>query len=198
MNNFWNDRYSENGYAYGKEPNDFLRENISSFSPGAEILCIAEGEGRNAIYLAKQGFQVTSIDQSEVGIIKTIERARSENVNLTAMVANLENFEFGDKKWDGIVSIFGHLPSSLRKIVHNKILNGLKDNGIYLCEAYTQEQLKFGTGGPKDLEMFLSSEIIKSELNSLKILKLEEKNRFISEGKYHNGMSAVVQFIGKK
>lgn len=198
MINFWDERYSEDGYAYGKEPNDFLRENFGLFSPDANILCIAEGEGRNALFLAKQGFHVTSVDQSEVGIKKTIERANAENIKLHAIVANLENFEFGEQKWDGIVSIFGHLPPALRKKVHEKIYKSLKENGIFLFEAYTPNQIKFGTGGPKDPDMCLTKEIVQEELNQFKTLKMEEKERHISEGKYHQGQSAVLQFIGKK
>lgn len=198
MNNFWNDRYSENGFAYGTHANDFLQESVHFLKPKSKILCLAEGEGRNAIFLAKQGFQVTAVDQSEVGIQKMKDWANRENLEIDAIVADLNEFNLGENKWDGIISIFGHLPPVLREKVHHKIIKSLKFDGIYICEAYTPDQLKFGTGGPKDPEMFLSLEIIQKELKDLTILKLEEKERSISEGKYHKGMSAVVQFIGKK
>lgn len=198
MKEFWNERYSENGFAYGIHANDFLIENYHIFKPGGRILCLAEGEGRNAIFLAKQGFDVCAVDQSEVGINKLNNWATKENVKIDTVLADLIEYGFGESKWDGIISIFGHLPPALRAKVHHGIIKSLKVGGLYLCEGYTVEQLKFGTGGPKDSQLFLSKEIIEEELKELKVIKLETKERLINEGKYHQGMSAVVQFIGKK
>lgn len=198
MKEFWNQRYSEAGFAYGKEANDFLRQEVSRFPKGARILCIAEGEGRNALFLAAQGFEVTAMDMSEVGMRKAQEQAQTQSLKLETIVANLEDYELGENQWDGIVSIFGHLPASLRMNVHAKIIRALKPGAIFLLEAYTPEQLPLGTGGPKDLSMLMSKSIIDQELTSLKSLVCRELRRTIHEGKYHHGESAVIQYIGQK
>jgi SAM-dependent methyltransferase len=198
MKEFWNERYSENGFAYGIKANDFLIENYHIFNPRSRILCLAEGEGRNAIFMAKHGFDVCAVDQSEIGINKLNKWATEENIKIESVVADLNEYGLGENKWDGIISIFGHLPPILRAKVHHEIIKSLKVGGLFLCEGYTIEQLKFGTGGPKDSQLFLSKEILQEELKELKLIKLEAKERIISEGKYHQGNSAVVQFIGQK
>jgi SAM-dependent methyltransferase len=198
MQNFWNNRYAEEGFSYGKEANDFLKANISRFPAQSKILCLAEGEGRNAIFLAQKGFHVTAVDFSEVGMKKASQWARELNLSLETMTANLATFELGEGVWDGIISIFGHLPSEIRTPLHQRIIRALKPKGIFLMEAYTPDQLQLGTGGPKDLSLFMTSAIIKQDFSELETICLEEKKRCIEEGKYHNGESAVVQFIGRK
>jgi len=198
MQNFWNNRYAENGFSYGKEANDFLKENISRLSPHSRILCLAEGEGRNAIFLAQNGHQVTAVDFSEVGMNKASQWARDLNLPLETITANLATFELGEGVWDSIISIFGHLPPEIRSPLHQKIVRALRPEGLFLIEAYTPEQLKFGTGGPKDTQLLVTKGNIEKELAELESIYLEEKIRFIREGKYHQGESAVVQFIGRK
>jgi SAM-dependent methyltransferase len=198
MKDFWNQRYGEQGFAYGTEANDFLRQEYHRFKPGGEILCIAEGEGRNALFLAAHSFQVTAMDQSEVGMQKAHLRATKEGLHLSTITADLENFDFGLGKWDAIVSIFGHLPPVLREEVHGKIVKALRLGGYFLMEAYTPEQLPLGTGGPKDINLMVTSEIIQKELSELSPEILQEVRRPIHEGKYHEGESAVIQFIGKQ
>lgn len=197
MKDFWNQRYGEQGFAYGTEANDFLRQEYHRFKPGGEILCIAEGEGRNALFLAAHSFQVTAMDQSEVGMQKAHLRATKEGLHLSTITADLENFNMGEASWDGIVSIFGNLPTDLRKNVHHKIIQALRPGGYFLLEAYTPDQLTLGTGGPKDLNMMMTKTIIKEELAELTPVILQEVRRPIHEGKYHEGESAVIQFIGK-
>jgi ubiquinone/menaquinone biosynthesis C-methylase UbiE len=198
MKDFWDTRYSEDGYAYGLEPNDFLKENYKQIQAGGRVLCLSEGEGRNAIFLAHQGLDVTAVDISEVGLNKAKERAKKEGVNLTTFLADLENFEFGENSWDGLISIFGHLPPSLRSKVHSKIFPSLKKNGIFLLEAYTPEQLLLKTGGPKDESMMLTLSIVEKELSKLNPAIKRTCVRDIQEGKYHSGPSAVLQYLGKK
>jgi 2-polyprenyl-3-methyl-5-hydroxy-6-metoxy-1,4-benzoquinol methylase len=197
MKEFWNSRYSE-GDAYGEEPNDFLASQVKSLPAGGKILCLAEGEGRNALFLAQNGFQVSAVDFSEVGMNMAKKKADAQGVFLETHVADLAEFDLGQEKWDGIISIFGHLPPELRKKVHQKIAQALKPQGIFLFEAYTPEQLQYGTGGPKDVSMMLTEEIVDKELNSLKVLLKKKTLRDIHEGKYHQGMSSVLQYIGQK
>ena len=196
--NFWDQRYSEEGLAYGKDPNDFLKEQSKTFLKDGKILCLCEGEGRNAIFLAQLGFDVTAVDSSTVGLNKAQAWAQNLNLDIKTIVCDLNDFSLGENQWDGIISIFGHLPPVLRKSVHEKIIKGLKPGGLYLFEAYTKEQLKFNSGGPKDESMLLSEEIIKNDLNDLENVVTNKVEREIHEGKYHQGMSAVIQYLGRK
>ena len=132
----WNERYQDESFFYGKEPNDFLKENIELIKPGSKILCLAEGEGRNAVYLATKGFFVTAIDQSSVGLEKLKLLATENNVIVETMVADLNDYQIEENKWDVILSIWCHLPSELRKKVHANCVKGLKQNGIFILEAY--------------------------------------------------------------
>lgn len=197
MKDFWNERYLE-GNVYGDEANTFLKERTSVFPKDAKILCLAEGEGRNAIFLAKQGFQVTAVDFSETGMKHAKERAQKEGIPLTTVVADLNEYDIGENQWDGVVSIFGHLPPEIRKKVYAGITKGLKKGGVFLFEAYTPEQLEYGTGGPKDVSFLITEEIVQEGLSSLETIFQKKLLREIHEGKYHNGKSSVIQYIGKK
>jgi 2-polyprenyl-3-methyl-5-hydroxy-6-metoxy-1,4-benzoquinol methylase len=198
MKDFWDARYSEDGFAYGVEANDFLKSTYSEISPGGKVLCLSEGEGRNAIFLAQQGFDVTAIDLSSVGLKKAQERANNEGIKLTTIVTDVNDFDFGFESWDGIISIFGHLPSNIRTKVHEKIFPSLKKDGVYIFEAYTPEQLLLKTGGPKDESMMLTLSIVDKELFQLSPSIKRTCVRDIQEGKYHRGLSAVLQYLGKK
>ena len=179
---FWNELFLEKD-VYGEEVNAFLKEQVKLLRAGASILCIAEGQGRNALYLSKQGFQVTAVDQSEIGINQIKEKAKAQNLLIEAYAADLTDYDFGENKWDAIVSIFGHLPSDLRRKVHQKITKGLKREGLFIMEAYSQEQLKYETGGPKSLDLLLSTDVLREELPELKVIKLEKLEREVIEGK---------------
>lgn len=198
MKSMWDKRYSEEGFAYGEGPNDFLAKHYSRIKPNGNVLCIAEGEGRNALFLARKGFKVTAVDFSEVGMSKAKKIAEKENLPLETIVSDLEVFDLGEAKWDAVISIFAHLPPTIRKIVHGRIETSLKDGGLLILEAYRPEQLELGTGGPPKRDMMMNLEILRMEIPHLKPELQQEMERNIHEGKYHNGLSAVVQYIGKK
>ena len=198
LKDFWNKRYSEDGFAYGLLPNDFLAAQFHLLKPQGKILCLSEGEGRNAFFLASKGFHVTAVDLSEVGMAKLKERAIQENMQIETIVSDLAVFDIGENKWDGIISIFAHLPPDLRKFVHAGVEKGLKADGVFLLEAYRPEQITFGTGGPPSVDMMMSQQTLSQELPHLKCELIMEIERDIHEGNYHNGRSAVVQFIGRK
>ncbi|MFP5385118.1 MAG: class I SAM-dependent methyltransferase [Bacteriovoracia bacterium] len=198
MKDFWNTRYAEYDSVYGTSPNDFLRDQVHCLPQQGKILCLAEGEGRNALFLAQNGFIVTAVDFSEKAIEKLQRRSKELNLSIQTVVADLNDFEMGSSEWDGIVSIFGHLPPRTRKIVHGKIVRALKPEGVFLMEAYCPEQLLLKTGGPKEEDMFMTLDIINEELSDLKPQIKRTCIREINEGLFHNGLSAVVQFIGSK
>jgi 2-polyprenyl-3-methyl-5-hydroxy-6-metoxy-1,4-benzoquinol methylase len=198
MKSKWDERYQTENYFYGKDPNDFLKETIKMIPPGSRILCLAEGEGRNAVYLASLGFRVTALDQSSVGLSKLTQLASEKNVHVETILADLSEYKIEANTWDAIVSIWCHLPSTLRKIVYSDCVKGLKHGGLFILEAYTPKQLEFKTGGPDNIDLLLTKEIIKEELLGLECFTLIEKNREIYEGQGHRGMSAVVQVLAKK
>ena len=162
----WDERYSSKEYVYGTKPNDFLKNNFNSI-PKGKILSLAEGEGRNAIFLAKQGYSVTAVDSSLVGIKKGKKLAKKNGVEVEFVHADLTEYDLGENRWDGIISIFFPLPSLLRKTLYKKVERGLKVNGVLLIEAYTPEQLNFGTGGGNSVDVMQSKKSLIHELEAL-------------------------------
>jgi 2-polyprenyl-3-methyl-5-hydroxy-6-metoxy-1,4-benzoquinol methylase len=193
----WNERYSSERYAYGTTANDFLVSMIDRL-PAGKILCLAEGEGRNAVWLAQQGNEVTAVDASDVGLQKANRLAEERGVEITAVHADLADYDIGEQRWDAIISIFCHLPPGLRRDVHRRCVEGLRDDGMILLEAYTPLQLEYRTGGPPVAEMMMDASSLSSELNGLKFLHLQECVRDIHEGEFHEGKGAVVQLLAMK
>jgi SAM-dependent methyltransferase len=193
----WDERYSAEGYAYGTAPNQFLKENVHSI-PKGKVLSLAEGEGRNAVFLAQQGYSVTAVDASLVGLNKARNLAEKNGVVIECMHADLADYDFGNNEWDAIVSIFCPLPSSLRIALYKKVMTGLKRDGVFLLEAYTPDQLKHGTGGGNLVDMMQTKESLNNELAGLEFTHLIELERDVIEGIYHTGTGAVVQAIATK
>jgi len=193
----WDERYASDEYAYGTSPNTFLAENFASI-PEGRILSLAEGEGRNAVFLARQGYSVTAVDASAVGLAKAGKLAEKHGVVIECVHADLAHYDIGENAWDGIVSIFCPVPSAVRKELHRRVVAGLKPNGVLLLEAYTPDQLKHGTGGGKSPDLMMTADALRAELTGLEFQHLVELEREIIEGSYHTGIGAVVQAIASK
>lgn len=193
----WNQRYDTDAYVYGTEPNEFLKQQVGKL-PKGNILCLADGEGRNSVYLATLGYDVTAVDSSDVGLAKAQKLAAEKGVTITTQVADLADYDLGQGQWQGIVSIFCHLPPPLRKQVHGNINTALADGGVFLLEAYTPEQLQHGTGGPPNAAMMMTAAELPTELAGLHIDSCNELERQVLEGEGHSGTGAVVQLIAKK
>jgi 2-polyprenyl-3-methyl-5-hydroxy-6-metoxy-1,4-benzoquinol methylase len=193
----WNARYGDNDYFYGTEPNDFLRQNAESL-PDGPMLCIADGEGRNSVFLASLGKDVHSVDISPVGVEKTRRLAADRGVVVNAQIGDLTDFNFGHNKWAAIISIFSHLPSALRRDVHRRVVESLQPGGVVLLEAYTPNQIGRGTGGPQVADMLMSEETLRDEFAGLEITLLQETVRDVVEGNGHTGTAAVVQLIAHR
>ncbi len=195
MTSFWDERYSGDEYAYGLEPNDFLRAEAHRIPPGA-VLCLAEGEGRNAVFLAGLGHQVTAIDLSREGLRKAERLAQRNGVSIEVIQADLATFDLGLDRWSGIVEIFAHVPPPVRQRLHAQIPLALRAGGCLVIEIYRPEQLALGTGGPKELSLFGSLADLRKELTPLELVVAREANREIHEGRFHDGPSATVQLVG--
>ncbi len=194
----WDKRYAGEAYFYGTEPNDYLKQQADLFAEGARVLCLAEGEGRNAVYLAQRGMKVTAVDASTMGLAKAEKLARSRGVDITTQVADLTDYSLEHEAWDAIVSIFCHLPSNARIRLHRQIFQALKPGGLFVLEAYRPEQLDYGTGGPPDPDWLMTEAELRAELGDLYLEEIQSIERSILEGQAHTGMSAVVQVLGLK
>jgi SAM-dependent methyltransferase len=193
---FWNERYKTSEYAYGVEPNQFLT--TQSFKPNSNILCLAEGEGRNAVYLAKQGHRVTTIDYSLSGLQKTQQLAKNNGVLVDTIFADLSTYNFSREVWDAIICVFGHFPTQTRKYVHSQIFNSLRAGGKLVIEAYSKEQLACKTGGPQNAELLYSINDLETDFSDFKTIQIEQIERIVKEGRYHNGISSVIQVTAEK
>jgi SAM-dependent methyltransferase len=194
----WDQRYGADTYFYGIEPNDFLREQAPALPHGGEVLCLGEGEGRNAVYLAKQGHAVVAVDQSPVGLQKAQRLAASRGIRITTVTADLAHFRIEPAQWSAIVSIWCHLPRALRAEVHQRAVVGLKPGGMFLLEAYTPAQLQHRTGGPSTADLLPSLAELRAELAGLEFVHAMERERIVQEGAGHCGLSAVVQVLAVK
>ncbi len=191
----WNERYSVDEYIYGTEPNSFLAEYASTLS--GPILSLAEGEGRNGVFLASLGLEVLAVDGSEVGLSKARALALSKDVEIRTQVADLGEFVPEENHYGAVVSIFAHLPSAVRARLYPLVERSLKPGGIVILEAYSQAQLARDTGGPKDPDMLMSGAAVESEFPNCEPILLREIEREVREGTYHTGTASVVQFIGR-
>lgn len=193
----WDERYNTEEYVYGKEPNAFLASVIADM-PQGRILCLAEGEGRNAVFLAEQGRDVVAVDASAVGLEKASRLANERGVKIETLVENLSDVVIEPGGWDAIVSIFAHVPPEIRRPLHKKIVQGLRPGGMLVLEAYTPEQIGLGTGGPPVVEMTMSLDALRDELDGLVFRHAVELHRDVVEGKFHTGKGAVVQLVAVK
>jgi SAM-dependent methyltransferase len=193
----WDARYSEPGYAYGTKPNDFLAS-VASKIPKGPVLCLAEGQGRNAVFLAQRGHRVVAVDSSGVGLAGAAALAESRSVSVETVQADLANFVIEPDSWSGIVAIFAHLPVPLRQRVHQSVVSGLRPGGLFVLEAYTPAQIALATGGPRDPELMMSLGALENELAGLELLIGRELEREVLEGNLHWGRSAVVQVLARK
>ena len=193
----WDGRYSAEGYLYGTEPNDFLVEVIAGVEPGS-ALCLAEGEGRNAVYLAGLGFEVTAVDHSVEGGRKTRALARERGVEVKVVTSDLAEYDLGADRWDLIVSIFAHLPPAARTDVFMRLPRALAPGGTLILEAYRPEQAGRDTGGPPDPTRLYDLATLEREIVGLDIVLARETEREVIEGRGHTGAGAVVQLIARR
>lgn len=200
----WDERYSDDAYVYGTAPNTFLAGRVERIRSNhnrdyhTKVLSLGEGEGRNAVFLAEHGCFVTAVDASRVGLSKAEKLAKARGVVIKVVHSDLAHLTIEPESWDAIVSIFCHVPSSLRKELHRKVVAGLRPGGVLILEAYTPSQLALKTGGPQDVDMTMSLVQLETELAGLVFEHAQELEREVIEGKFHTGKGAVVQIVARK
>ncbi len=198
----WNERYSSEAFAYGEEPNKYLKEQLIKLPIGS-ILFPAEGEGRNAVFAAKLGWNVSAFDISNEGKNKAIKLAQKNNVTINYKVGELEKMDFENQQFDAIALIYAHFPANIKSIYHKKLDSYLKKNGIIIFEAFSKKNIDYVTanekvGGPKDIESLFSIDEIKLDFPNYTIIELVEQDIELNEGLYHNGTGSVIRFVGRK
>lgn len=198
LRTFWDDKFGPDRYAYGQAPNAFLASHVAVFPARGELLALGEGEGRNAVYLAEQGFRVTTVDVSPRGIQKTKDLAAAREVSLVTIEHDLSTFDLGEARWDGIYNIYCHLPPDLRTALYARIRRALKPGGVFLTEQFAKDQLQFKSGGPKDVNLLLSLEEFQRGFEGFEVLDAAAERTPLDEGPLHQGEASVVRFIARK
>jgi SAM-dependent methyltransferase len=195
---FWDARYAADEFAYGTAPNDLLVQMRGRIPAGGRVLCLADGEGRNGVWLAQQGLRVTSVDVSARGLDKARALAQRAGVRIDTAMCDVTRFDLGSAAWDAIASIFLHLPPQPRRALHRRCIEGLKPGGVFLYEVYGLEQLRYGTGGPKEPELLPALDDVLADLDGLTIEHRFAGVRAVHEGRLHHGDGYVVQVVATK
>ncbi len=196
-NEFWDERYSGNNFVYGKEPNGFFKKQIDKLKPG-KILMLAEGEGRNGVYAAENGWQVDAVDFSQAAKAKALKFAEERKVELNYTVNMLEEYEPAQNYYDAAGLIFVHLKPELKNTIFKKAAGSIKIGGRIIFEAFAKEQVNNNTGGPKDAGMLYSVEEVENLFDNFYVDISERKTVGLSEGPYHSGDAVVIRFTGTK
>lgn len=198
----WNERYSKEEFAYGKQPNNYLKEQLEKMDAG-KILFPAEGEGRNAVFAAGLGWTVSAFDISTEGKKKAMLLAAANKVTIDYRVGELPALDYKNEEFDAIALIYAHFPAAVKSVYHKTLDNYLRKGGIVIFEAFSKKHMDYlarneKIGGPKDSGMLFSTDEIKSDFANYEIIELAEKEIELNEGLFHNGTGSVIRFVGRK
>lgn len=196
--NSWNDRFKNENYVYGTNPNLFLADIHKKLNLSGEALAIAEGEGRNAVYLAQQGMNVTAWDYAQSGLAKTEKLAKDRNVTVQTKLVDLNEANWDKDYWDELICIFGHFPEALRTKTLEGVKEAVKPGGYFISEVYSVYQLPYKSGGPQNVELLYKPEEFLNVFSDWRIVHFFMGEVVRNEGELHNGLSHVIQFVGKK
>ena len=202
MKALWDERYSNEAFAFGENPNVFLTETLPQFKPGSALFA-AEGEGRNAVYAAVLGWKVAAFDLSEHGKTKAALLAKKQQVVIDYQVGDLQDIDYKENSFDVIVLIYAHFPAAVKSSCHQKLISYLKPGGVVIFEAFSKNHIQYNSinlkvGGPKDIDQLYSIEEIKKDFQDFEIIELIETETDLSEGLYHIGKGSVIRFVGRK
>jgi len=197
MKEFWNERYAAENYVYGTLPNTFFKYELSILRPG-KLLLPAEGEGRNAVYAAEQGWEVFAFDYSIEAQRKAFHLADKKQVSLHYEVVSFDEIEFTPDMFDCIAMFFVHMPPDERRHYHQKVIKWLKPGGVFLLESFSKNQINKSSGGPKNMEMLFSVEELKADFTTLTDIEIDEMDTLLDEGNFHEGDASVIRIKGVK
>ena len=198
----WDARYSDEAFAYGESPNNYLKAQLEKLEPGA-ILFPAEGEGRNAVFAATLGWLVAAFDISAAGKQKALQLAARNNVTIDYKVGALETLNYEEGQFDAIALIYAHFPAALKSGIHKMLNTYLRTGGIVIFEAFSKRHIDYvlqneKVGGPKDIDDLFSIEELQADFSGYEFLELLETEIELNEGLYHNGTGAVIRFVARK
>ncbi|WP_319480527.1 class I SAM-dependent methyltransferase [uncultured Draconibacterium sp.] len=197
MNNFWNERYSETEYAYGETPNEFVKRELPNLQPG-KVLFPAEGEGRNAVFAATLGWNVTAFDPSSEGQRKALILADKHNVSINYLITDYSNANFEIEHFDCICLTYAHMPGNMRNKVHQKLAAYLKPGGTIILEGFSKEQINRNTGGPKDISFLFDEKELKNDFKNFSSITTHKSDLELDEGLYHRGLASIIRLKGIK
>ena len=195
MEKFWNERFRKEEFVYGIKPNSFFKRYLSTRKPG-RLLLPAEGEGRNAVYAASNGWEVDAFDFSTAARDKALRLAEESKVKINYFNSRLEKVDLAEQQYDCIGLIFAHMPSGIRRNVHQQLIRHLKPGGMVIMEAFNKNQIERNTGGPKNTDMLYSISEIEQDFEPLGTKLIEETTQHLSEGSYHNGKADLIHYVG--
>ena len=195
---FWDQKYGADAYFYGKRANAWLVSQAHRLRPGMRALSVADGEGRNGVWLAEQGVRVTAVDASARGIAKARALAAERGVTVEHIQADLTSRTWPTAAFDVAVAIFAHFTPEHRPVVHRAMLEALVPGGLVLIEAYSPYQHLHRTGGPPDLDMLYTAWRLREDFAGAEIQELAEVTTELQEGRGHQGTSAVVRLVARK
>jgi len=195
----WNARYGAPDYIFGTGPNAFLASQAGRLRPGQRALCVADGEGRNSVWLAQRQLEVTAFDFSPVGVDKARKLAASRGVKVSYAVSTVYDWTLPSAAFDVVAAIFVQFADPpMRSFMFERMARALRPGGLVLVEGYTPKQLQYGTGGPKQLDQLYTRELLLAEFAGCEVLELREYEAELDEGSRHRGMSAVIDFVARK
>jgi ubiquinone/menaquinone biosynthesis C-methylase UbiE len=202
MKKIWDERYSNEAFAFGENPNEFLKETLPQFIP-EKALFAAEGEGRNAVFAAGLGWEVSAFDLSEFGKMKAEILATKNQVSIDFTVGDIQTLKYDANSFDALVMIYAHFPASIKSSCHHQLITYLKPGGLVIFEAFSKNHIQYNSinpkvGGPKDIDQLYSIEEIKKDFKDFEIIELIETETDLSEGLYHIGKGSVIRFVGRK
>jgi len=197
---FWNERFNKVEFIFGTEPNQYLLEKASQYlKPNQRVLSIADGEGRNGVWLAKQGMQVVAFDASDVALAKAKQFAKENQVELEYIFSDVDSFAWHTNAYDAVIGIFIQFADpAMRERIFQKTYEALKPGGIFILQGYIPKQLEYKTGGPSLIEHLYTEELIRGLAQDFHILELQSYERELSEGPRHSGMSALLGLLAQK
>ena len=195
----WNERYAGDDYLFGTEPNSFLAAQRHRLRPGLEALAVADGEGRNGVWLAEQGLDVLSVDGSPVALDKARRLAAKRGAALRTELADLAAWTWPRERFDVVAAIFIQFAGpELRAAIFDGIRRSLRPGGLLILQGYRPEQLRYGTGGPPCAENMYTADMLAQAFGDWDILHLREHDSVIREGRGHDGLSALVDLVARK